>query len=437
MYVNADREASGTLADVVRQSFGDGDIVMTEDNARFARVVGLWSMLDFGRVGFNADIRLQERKVLNFEGKYPAVKLLSVCTMNVPKSEAKEYTSDTQATFIDMSSVSTSGKITARVDRPIGELSSGSYNFFREGDIIFAKMMTSAENLKCTVAEGLTNGIGFGSSEFYTFRCGEQIMTRYLCEFLNMTAIRESAWASVTGSGRLRVPSKFFEALTIPLPTMEIQAQIVNECAKIDSQESSLSAKISSCREKIDALFRELEALPTVSRFILEDKRAFTLAIGKRVLNSQLVPGGKIPVYSANVREPFGYVDGLLRGFEDFGSDSVLWGIDGDFMVSFMERGQEFYPTDHCGVLRVLTDKVHPRYMARVLEREGTRLGFSRNFRASLDRVGGIRFGVPDMESQVSAMNEVLKLEGEISQALREIEGLAGMKEAALGKYLR
>ena len=75
--------------------------------------------------------------------------------------------------------------------------------------------------------------------------------------------------------------------------------------------------------------------------------------------------------------------------------------------------------------------------MARVLEREGTRLGFSRNFRASLDRVGGIRFAVPDMGSQISAMNEVLSLEGEISRALGEIDGLAGMKEAVLRKYLR
>ncbi|MBQ6971411.1 MAG: N-6 DNA methylase [Synergistaceae bacterium] len=436
MYVNADREAEGTLADVVRQSFGDGDIVMTEDNMRYARVVETWRMLDFGRERFNAAIRLQEQKGVNVGNKYSPVKLLSVCMMNVPKSEAKEYPPETLATFIDMASVSISGKITARVDRPIGDLSAGSYVFFREGDIICAKMMTSAENMKCTVAEGLTNGIGFGSSEFYTFRCGEKIMTRYVCEFLNMKTVRDSAWASVTGSGRQRVPSSFYEALTIPLPPMEIQAQIVNECAEIDSQESALNARITSCREKIDDIFSRLDAMPGASRFTLGDKRAFTLAIGKRVLNSQLVPGGKIPVYSANVREPFGYVDELLRGFEDFGSDSVLWGIDGDFMVSFMERGQEFYPTDHCGVLRVLTDRVHPRYMAHVLEREGTHLGFSRNFRASLDRVGGIRFAVPDIESQVPAMIEVLSLEGEISRALGELEGLAGMKEGVLRKYL-
>lgn len=437
MYVNSDREASGTLADVVRQSFNDGDIVMTDDNMRYARVVETWRMLDFSRVSFNADIRLQERKELDFESKYPAVKLLSVCLMNVPKSEAKEYPAETPASFIDMSSVSVYGKIISTVQRPIGELSSGSYNFFREGDIICAKMMTSAENMKCTVAEGLTNGIGFGSSEFYTFRCGEEIMTHYLCEYLNMKSIRESAWASVTGSGRQRVPSKFFESLTIPLPPMEIQQKIVNECSEIDSQESSLNERIKSCREKIEDIFSRLESAPNVRRYRLDDSKLFTLAIGKRVLNSELIPGGKIPVYSANVREPFGYVDELLRGFEDFGSDSILWGIDGDFMVSFMERGREFYPTDHCGVLRVITDGVHPRYMARILEREGTRLGFSRNFRASLDRIGGIKFGVPDIDSQVTAMNDVMNLEREISRALMSLKGLEGKKESVLKKYLQ
>ena len=111
--------------------------------------------------------------------------------------------------------------------------------------------------------------------------------------------------------------------------------------------------------------------------------------------------------------------------------------IDGDFMVSFMEHGREFYPTDHCGVLRVLTDNVHPRFMARILEREGTRLGFSRNFRASLDRIGGIKFVVPEMDSQITAMNDVMNLEREISRAISGLKALEGKKEAVLRKYLR
>ena len=75
MYVNSDREASGTLADVVRQSFGDGDIVMTEDNMRYARVVETWRMLDFSRVTFNAGINLEE-KITDEAVKNSNVKLI-------------------------------------------------------------------------------------------------------------------------------------------------------------------------------------------------------------------------------------------------------------------------------------------------------------------------------------------------------------------------
>ena len=99
--------------------------------------------------------------------------------------------------------------------------------------------------------------------------------------------------------------------------------------------------------------------------------------------------------------------------------------------------GTVFYPTDHCGVVRVITDKIHPRYAARVLEREGRRLGFSRSYRASLDRVGRITFNVPSIEAQNEAMSEVLSLEAEITQAKKDLQALSGQKTSILKKYLQ
>ena len=437
LYDENNREAEGTLAYVVRQSFTDEEVSLTEDNTRYAKVVRTCEMLDFSRVKFNAAIITSNREKFLFESKYQTAKLSSVCVINVPKSDARRFPDDTQASFVDMSSVSSGGRITTMIKRPIRELWTGSYTFFEEGDIITAKMMSSAENMKCAIAEGLTNKIGFGSSEFYVFRCDEKvIMTKFLHEFLNQNVIREAAWSSVTGSGRLRVPLSFYESMNIPLPPIVIQRKIVNECEKVDAEEDLYLAEIEICREKIESLFRELEGRPVVAKLSLDDRKSFTLIIGKRVLNSEIIDGGKIPVFSANVFEPFGYVDELLKGFEDFTSDSVLWGIDGDFMVNFMKKGQEFYPTDHCGVLRVITDKVHPRYMARVLEREGMNMRFSRSFRASLDRVRGITFAVPDMKAQTEAMNEVMKLEEEITRANKNLSLLAGKKEKILQKYL-
>ena len=425
MYVNADREAEGTLAHVVRQSFGDGDIVMTEDNMRYARVVETWKMLDFGRERFNAAMNLQpQQKVTDMEGKTTLAQILDVITERVETSQlAPEQYVTTETMLQNCKGIMTF----------TGNLPKGSVYSFRPGDILLSNIRPYLQKIWLADFEGGC------STNVHVFRSKDEELcdSRYVFCMMARKDFFDYVMLNTKGLNMPQGKREHILDYVLPLPPMEIQAQIVDECAGIDSQESALNARITSCREKIDDIFSRLDAMPGASRFTLGDKRAFTLAIGKRVLNSQLVPGGKIPVYSANVREPFGYVDELLRGFEDFGSDSVLWGIDGDFMVSFMERGQEFYPTDHCGVLRVLTDRVHPRYMAHVLEREGTHLGFSRNFRASLDRVGGIRFAVPDMGSQISAMREVLSLEGEISRAVGEIDGLAGMKEAVLKKYLR
>lgn len=149
---------------------------------------------------------------------------------------------------------------------------------------------------------------------------------------------------------------------------------------------------------------------------------------------SELISDGTIPVFSANVFEPFGYVNKLL--IEDFSSDSILWGIDGDWMVNYYAKEQPFYPTDHCGVLRVLTDEVNPRYMAHVLETEGRKMNFSRSYRASIDRVEGITFTVPDIEVQNAAMEIVLELEQKIAEAEKQLAGIAIKKAEVLKKYL-
>ena len=139
-------------------------------------------------------------------------------------------------------------------------------------------------------------------------------------------------------------------------------------------------------------------------------------------------------MFSANVKEPFGYTDKLL--FEDFSKESGLWGIDGDWMVNYYEKGQPFYPTDHCGVLRVLTDNVNPRYMAKILEKEGKKMNFSRSYRASVERIKGITFTVPDVAVQNEKMVEVIELEEKIKTAKEKLVELDAKRSETVKKYL-
>lgn len=152
------------------------------------------------------------------------------------------------------------------------------------------------------------------------------------------------------------------------------------------------------------------------------------------MLAKDIHEAGSYPVYSANVYEPFGYTEDLL--ITDFSKPSIIWGIDGDWQVNLIPQNTAFYPTDHCGVLRLNTDNIHPRYMAWALEKAGRAMRFSRNYRASMDRIEGISINVPSKQLQWDAMKEVESLEKKIKELELSIEEILSKKRNVISKYL-
>jgi type I restriction enzyme M protein len=132
-------------------------------------------------------------------------------------------------------------------------------------------------------------------------------------------------------------------------------------------------------------------AFATVS---LDDPSLFRLSIGKRVLRKELFDNGDgpIPLYSANVSQPFGHVHS--SNIADFSHPSVLWGIDGNFHVAAKEAGVEFATTDHCGRIEILDDRLDAGYCREAIALV-RRYGFDRTLRPSLRRIKALEFDVP------------------------------------------
>lgn len=139
----------------------------------------------------------------------------------------------------------------------------------------------------------------------------------------------------------------------------------------------------------------------------------FTAELGNRVVaNEQLSKNDGIPVYSANVFEPFGLID--KKNLTDFSCDSVLWGIDGDWMVNVIKADNPFYPTDHCGVLRTRNPDIIPEYLALALEKEGKYERFSRSNRASIQRIRALELLIPNKEKQTELLLKMEQLDTEL-----------------------
>ena len=69
---------------------------------------------------------------------------------------------------------------------------------------------------------------------------------------------------------------------------------------------------------------RLLKDDPGLTVYSLSNEKTFDITIGDRVLSEEIVSGGRVPVYSANVYEEFGRID--KENMKDYSRPSVIWG---------------------------------------------------------------------------------------------------------------
>jgi len=173
---------------------------------------------------------------------------LSVFADVNPEKNLEGINDDSQVSFIEMASVTNDGLINWDLveDRMYSDIKSG-FTCFQDNDTLFAKITPCMENGKGAFVEGLTNGIGFGSTEFIVVRPKQNLVVPKLIHyFLQQKSFRERAEKVMTGkSGHRRVPKGFLEEFKFPLPNdILIQNKIVEKLEKMDSLIESLNSSI-------------------------------------------------------------------------------------------------------------------------------------------------------------------------------------------------
>ncbi|MBP1934922.1 restriction endonuclease subunit S [Ammoniphilus resinae] len=160
--------------------------------------------------------------------KWEMVRLGDVCTINPPKKLTQDlYMELNEVSFIPMSDVTEDGRINTSNKRNYSDVSNG-FSYFIEDDVLFAKITPCMENGKGTIARGLINGLGVGSTEFHVLRPNKNLVTSdWVYRFLSYSGFRKIAERNMTGSaGQKRVPKAFLESTLVPLPPLETQKQI-------------------------------------------------------------------------------------------------------------------------------------------------------------------------------------------------------------------
>lgn len=177
--------------------------------------------------GINPNIEMKDSGIEGLEmvpKHWNIVKLRYLIQFQPPKSEVKEK--NIECTFLPMEKLK-NGKMVLDENRIIDEVYTG-YTYFKENDIVLAKVTPCFENGNIAIAKNLTNSIGFGTTEIYTLRA-QKISKEFLFYALQDERFKNEGISSMYGTGGLkRVPGNFILNYKVVVPSNTEQQQIVD-----------------------------------------------------------------------------------------------------------------------------------------------------------------------------------------------------------------
>ena len=400
---------------VIRKNFEGSDFIIPDELTDIISIGHLVDMIDFKRTAFSKEVKTNVPIQVERTSKWPLVTLSDVCKdIFAGGDKPQNYTKE--KTEINTIPIFSNG-----VDN------NGLFGFTNVAKVIEPCVTISAR--------GTLGFCVLHSQPFYPIVRlivaipNDNIDIQYFKHILDTTTfINEGA-----STPQLSVPK--IRLYKIPLPPLPLQQQIANACAAIDKECQAAHQRMEDLKSEMETIMVNAQS-HTLNTIKLNRTELFSITIGRRVLKSEITKDGTFDVFSANVFEPFGKTNHSV--LSDFSKPSVLWGIDGDWMVNYRPSKAPFNPTDHCGVIRVLDESVvNPRYLVYPLLKAGEAERFSRANRASTERIKALSIMLPDINVQNEVAEKLIELETEMLTLKDSLSKCAEKKQVILDKYLK
>lgn len=197
--------------------------------------------------GLNPNVKMKDSGI-EWIGEVPehweVKRMKDICALspNIKSCSEYEYGSYLPMEGLRLDQIETSDELVSTLQ--------GRYTPFEDNDLLVAKVTPCFENGNIAIAKGLTNGVGFGSSEIFVLRANKYNNIRFLFYMSLSSKFQDKACATMCGVGGLKRISPLFMKtyiMAIPPSTEQnaIATYIDDKCAKIDTIVSNLDKQIS------------------------------------------------------------------------------------------------------------------------------------------------------------------------------------------------
>lgn len=203
--------------------------------------------------GLNPNVKIRHSGV-ECIGEIPdhwSVKRLKyVLELNPSKNEVKHY-KDIDVTFLPMENILAPNEVDYASIKTIEEVYS-SYTYFKNNDLVIAKVTPCFENGNIAVMQGLVNNIGFGTTELHVLRAKTSQNINFYYYLTQSTRFMQEGVSTMYGVGGLkRVPADFILNYKFAMPPIDEQNEIVTY---LNKKTGDISKSIKVIQQQINKL---------------------------------------------------------------------------------------------------------------------------------------------------------------------------------------
>ena len=454
LYNDADRTGENTVSANIRNAFAE-QYTPVADLEKYLAWYRLQDMIDFSSVEFNKEIKTAILDSIKIEWKW---KLATVGAI-VSTIESGSRPQGGVGT-LKSGALSLGGE---HIDNYSGclNLSSPKYvsvEFFENAskgkiqkhDILLCKDGALTGKI-AFVKNELDNKDAMCNEHIFILRCNNEILQKYVFEFLYSSYGQSLLKASITGSAQGGLNLTNLEKIQIPLPSTEIQQQIVSECEDIDTECKNANNIIEKTQQEITSTIISLTGNRTTLKDIAEFKNGLNYdrnsqgeivkIVGVKDFENKFSPDWK---QTESIQ-----IEGALK------PDYLL--IEGDILIVRSNGSRnlvgrciyidETLPsTSFSGFtirVRLKNSVILPKLLCYYLRTDFVRSKMFDGSKGSniksinQDILANIPVMIPDQTTQTATIRQIQRLEQQIEAAQKTLDSAFARKQAILDKYLQ
>jgi restriction endonuclease S subunit/type I restriction-modification system DNA methylase subunit len=436
----------------IQQNFnGNSEEFELQNLSEYITYASLVDLLDFSRKDFNKAFSLTPKKNLKIETKWELAKLENVCEIvrgASPRPIDKYITTDINSiNWIKIGDVSEGSKYVTQTAKKITLEGAEKSRPVKEGDFILSNSMSFGRPYIMKISGCIHDGWLLLS------KFSERLNKDYLYEILSYKDTQQQFSESAAGGVVQNLNTERVRSTKIPLPPLEVQQQIVDECEAIDQTVINAQQAIQQARNEIEDKINQIY----ISKYEFCEIRKISLDVQYGISEKMNTENKGYKIFRMN--------EIILGKMSDNGSMKYVDISQDEFLKYKLQKGDILFnrtnSIEHVGKTGLFSldgDYCFASYLIRVIVNSDLAIPYFVNLimnfslfqeeakskaskainQANINAtiMKNIKVPVPPLPVQEKLVSEVEKLEQEITKNQKIVDESPNLKQQVMKRYL-